>query len=122
MSLLKQDTIRKKQVDKILLKLEKELEFEIRGNKKYELKVIINSAIYGQQANSHQISGFYYLVFWKGYLEEKNTWKPSSIVKHFQKLISIFYKEYLKKPTATSQLLDSAPLMAKLMISIQEPK
>ncbi len=42
-----------------LSKSEKEL--EARNNKKYEVKVIINSAIYGKETNN-QISGLYYLV------------------------------------------------------------
>ena len=37
MSLLQQDIIRKKQVDKALPEPEKELEFEAGGNKKYEI-------------------------------------------------------------------------------------
>ena len=52
MSLLEQDNIRKKRVDKALPKLEKKLEFEIRGNKEYEVKAIINNVMYGQQANN----------------------------------------------------------------------
>ncbi len=51
MSLLEQDTTRKGQVDKALPKLEKEFEFEAGGNKEYEVEAIINSAVYGQQAN-----------------------------------------------------------------------
>ena len=45
-SLLEQDTIRKRRINQ--KSLEKELKFEARDNKKYEMKVIINSAIYGQ--------------------------------------------------------------------------
>ena len=46
MSLLEQDIIRKKQVDKPLPEPEKDLEFEAGGNKEYEVKTIINSIIY----------------------------------------------------------------------------
>ena len=52
MSLLKQDTIRKGRVDKALPEPEKELKFEIGDNKEYEVKAIIDSAVYGQQANN----------------------------------------------------------------------
>ena len=63
MSLLEQDTIRKKQIDKALPKLEKNLKFEAKSNKKYEIEVIIDSVVYGQQANdSDQIPGLYYFV------------------------------------------------------------
>ncbi len=61
-SLLEQDTTRKGRVDnKALPEPEKELEFEARGKKKYEVEVIIVSAVYGQQGND-QIPGLYYLV------------------------------------------------------------
>ena len=47
MSPLEQDTTRKGQVDKALSEPEKELEFEPGGNKRYKVKAIIESAIYG---------------------------------------------------------------------------
>ncbi len=34
--------------NKVLLEPEKELEFEERGDKEYEVKAIIDSAVYGQ--------------------------------------------------------------------------
>ncbi len=62
MSLLEEDITRKGQVDnKALPEPENELEFEAGGNKEYEVKAIINSAVYGQQAND-QMLGLYYLV------------------------------------------------------------
>ncbi len=64
MSLLEQDITRKRRVDKALPKSEKDVKFEARGNKEYEVKAIIDSAVYGQQANSNQMSGLYYLVLW----------------------------------------------------------
>ncbi len=108
-------------MDKALTKQEKDLKFETGGNKEYEVKAIINSAVYSQQANNNQISGFYYLVLWKGYPKEENTWEPSLAVIHLRKLISTFYKEHPEKPTVTSLLLDFAPPMARLMIP-KEPK
>ncbi len=40
---------------------EPEKEFEAGDNKEYEVKAIIDSAVYGQQANN-QMPGLYYLV------------------------------------------------------------
>ena len=56
--------MRKKWVDnKALLKPEKNVEFKVKINKKYEIKAIINSAVYSQQENdSNQMPSFYYLV------------------------------------------------------------
>ncbi len=119
MSLLEQDITRKRQVDNKALS-ESEKEFEVGDNKEYEIEVIIDSAIYGQQANN-QIPSLYYLVSWKSYLEEENTWEPSSIVIHLWKLISTFHKEHPEKPTATSLPLDSALRMARPTIP-KKPK
>ncbi len=121
-SLLEQDTIRKRRVDKVLPEPEKELEFVAGGNKEYEIKIIIDSTVCGQQANDiDQMSGLYYLVLYKGYLEKKNTWEPSSTVIHLRKLISTFHKEYLEKLTAISPSLDFAPSIARPLV-LKEPK
>ncbi len=60
-------------MDKALLEPEKDVEFEAGGNKEYKVKVIIDSIVYGQQANSDQMPGLYYVFLWKGYPEKKNT-------------------------------------------------
>ena len=52
-------------MDKALPKPEKELEFKAGVNKEYKVKVITDSAVYGQQAND-QTPDLYYLVLWKG--------------------------------------------------------
>ena len=65
----------------------------------------------------------YYLVLWKSYLEEENTWEPSSVVIHLQKLISTFYKKHPEKPTTIFPPLDSILLMARPMVlKKQQPK
>ncbi len=48
-------------MDKALPEPEKEFEFQARDNKEYKVKAIIDSAVYGQQAND-QMPGLYYLV------------------------------------------------------------
>ncbi len=122
-SLLEQDITRKRQVDKALSKSEKDVEFEVGDNKEYKVETIINRAVYGQQANSNQMLGLYYLVSWKGYLEEKNIWEPLLTVIYLRKLISTFHKEYPKKLTATSPSLNSALLIARPTIpKEQQPK
>ena len=114
MSLLEKDITRKRQVDKkALLEPKKDIKFEAKGNKEYKVKIIIDSAMYGQQANNNQIPGFYYLILWKGYSEEKNIWDPSLVVIHLWKLINTFYKKYLEKLTATFLPLYSFLSMAR---------
>ncbi len=51
---------------------ELEKEFEVGNNKKYQVKSIINSIVYGKKAES-QILSLYYLLLWKSYLEKKST-------------------------------------------------
>ena len=60
-------------LNKALIEPDKDMEFEARVDKEYEVEAIIYSAIYSQQANNNQKPGLYYLILWKGYLEEENT-------------------------------------------------
>ena len=71
-----------------------------------------DSAVYAKESAGHLL-GLYYLVSWKGYLEEENTWEPYSAVQHLRKLISSFYKDHSEKPTATSEAIDTTPPMAR---------
>ncbi len=96
-------------MDKALPEPEKDVKFELGGNKEYEVKTIIDSMVYGQQANNNQMPGFYYLILWKGYPEEENTWEPSSVVIHLEKSINTFHKEHQEKLIVISLPLDSAP-------------
>ena len=74
MSLLEQDTTRKGRVDD-----ETELD---AGNdsRKYEVEAIRDSTVYARESESGHLPGLYYLVSWKGYPEEENTWEPASAV------------------------------------------
>lgn len=76
MSLLEQDITKKRQVDKIMSKLE-----FVNGkskNSKYEIKTIWNSAVYAKQSETKAyLSNLYYLILWKEYSKKDNTWKPA---------------------------------------------
>ena len=111
-SLLKQDTTRKRRVDKNVMELD-------AGNKSEEYKVeaIRDSAVYAKDADGH-LPGLYYLVAWKGYPEEKNTWEPSLAVMHIRKMINTFHKGHPEKSTATSAPLDITPLMARPTVNL----
>ena len=106
-SLLEQDTTKKEQVD------EQVTELEAGDSEEYEVEAIRDSAVYASESESGQLPGLYYLVAWKGYPEEENTWEPLSAVQHLKKLISCFHKKHPEKPTATSPPINSAPPMAR---------
>ncbi len=109
MPLLEQDTTRKGRVDETTSRLE----FESDGDgKEYEVEAIRDNAVYARESEGH-LPGLYYLVSWKGYSEEENTWEPASTVIHLRKLINNFHRDHPEKPTATSLPIDSAPPMAR---------
>ena len=87
-------------------------EFEPGNNKHYEVEAIRDGAVYAKEADGHLLR-LYYLVTWKGYLKENNTWKPFSAVMYLRKMVNTFHKDYPEKPTVTWALLDSALPMAK---------
>lgn len=77
-----------------------------------------DSKVYANKSESHLL-GLYYLVSWKGYLEEENIWEPVLAIQHLWKLVTTFYKKHLKKPMATSLLINSALLMAKPIVRLR---
>lgn len=76
--------------------LEPKRKFEAKNNKKYKVKSIVNSMMYGKKVES-QLLSFYYLVLQKSYLNKKSNQKSSIVVIDLWKQINIFYKEYSKK-------------------------
>ena len=113
-SILEQNTTRKGWVDKEA----RQMEFNTSDNEsgEYEVEAIRNSAVYARESESGHLPDLYYLVSWKGYPEEENTWEPASAVQHLRKLISSFHKDHPDKPTTTFLAIDTAPLMARLTI------
>ena len=109
MSLLEKDTTRKERMDKRV----KQLDLEAGNSKKYKIEAIWDSAVYASKSKSDQLPGLYYLVAWKGYPKEENTWELSSAVQHLKKLINSFHKDHPEKPIATFPSINSAPPMAR---------
>ncbi len=92
------------------------IEFENDGNgKKYKIEVICDSAIYVRKSKGH-LSGLYYLVSWKSYLEEKITWEPTLAVLHLCKYINTFYCNHAEKQIANLPPINSDPPMARPIV------
>ncbi len=70
-SLLEQNTTKKRQVNNTLPESEK---FEAGDNKEFEIEAIIYSTVNGKKINN-QIPNLYYLVLWKGYPKKKASGK-----------------------------------------------
>ena len=76
MSLLKQDTTKMRRVDENATKPDA----SNNDSGEYKVEVIRDSAVYARKSVSGHLPGLYYLVFWKRYPEEENTWEPASAV------------------------------------------
>ena len=87
----------------------------------YKIETIWDSAVYARESKSGHLPGLYYLVSWKGYPEEENTWEPASAVQHLKKLISFFHKDHPNKPTVISPIIDTAPPMVRPTVTPTEP-
>ena len=87
-------------------------EFEAGDDKEYEVDGIRDSAVYARES-AGQLPGLYYLVSWKGYPEEENTWEPTLAIQHLQRLVTAYHKDNPKKPTVTFVPVDTAPSIAK---------
>ena len=87
----------------------------------YEVEAIRDSAVYARESESGHLPGLYYLVSWKRYPEEENTWEPASAVQHLRKLISSFHKDHPDKPTATLAVIDTALPMARPTVKPTKP-
>ncbi len=102
MSLLEQDSTKKRWVE-IAIELDKS------NSKEYKIEKIHDSEIYVKELNTgYHLLGLHYLVSWKDYSKKENTWKSVLVMLQLCKLISTFYRDYLKKPTVTSLSINSA--------------
>ena len=106
--LLEQDTTKKGQVNNTQL----DFEFKAGNGDKYKVDGIWNSAVYAKKS-AKQLLGLYYLVLWKNYLKEENTWEPALVIQHFQRLVTAYHKNNPKKPSSTFVPVDTALPMAR---------
>ena len=88
-------------------------ELDAGNSGEYKVEAIWDSVVYVRESTTGHLPGLYYLVSWKDYTEEENTWEPYLAIQHLRKLISLFYKEHLNKPITTSKAIHFAPPMAR---------
>ena len=70
MSLLKQNTTRKRRVDEEV----RQMEFDTGNDgEEYKVEAIWDSAVYTRESELGHLPGLYHLVSWKKYLEVENT-------------------------------------------------
>ena len=94
-----------------------QLEFEDNNEgEEYKVEAICDSAVYAKESESGQLPGLYYLISWKDFPEEENTWELASAIQHLRRLVNTFHKENPDKPTATSTPVDTAPPTARLTV------
>ena len=89
-----------------------DFKFKASNGKEYKVDGIQDSAVYTKES-AGQLPGLYYLVSWKGYSEEENTWEPASVIQHLQRLVTAYDKDNSEKPTATSVPVNTAPPIAR---------
>ena len=89
-----------------------DFKFEAGDDKEYEVDGIWDSAVYARKS-AGQLLGLYYLVLWKGYPEEENTWELAFAIQHLRRLVTAYHKDNLEKPTVTFLPVDTAPPMAR---------
>ena len=90
-----------------------DFKFKVSDNKEYKVDSIWDSAVYAKESATGQLPRLYYLVLWKGYPEEKNTWEPVLVIQHLRKLVTAYHKDNPEKPLATSASVNTAPSMAR---------
>lgn len=115
MLLLERDINKKRQVDEMTSKLEFD---EVGNGIEYKIEGICDNAVYARELEGHLTE-----LLLTGFVEmlprRKNTWEPALIMQYLQKFISIFHKEHLDKPIATSTLVNSVPLMARPIVKLE---
>ncbi|QRW26619.1 Retrotransposable element Tf2 protein [Rhizoctonia solani] len=69
----------------------------IEGEEEYKVKQIIDS--------KQQRGKWFYLIKWKGYGPEDNSWEPEELLEHSQEEIQCFNKSRLKKACDSAKSL-----------------
>ncbi|QRW23485.1 Reverse transcriptase (RNA-dependent DNA polymerase) [Rhizoctonia solani] len=86
-----------KKISSLILFPERPHPETIEGEEEYKVEQIIDS--------KRQQGKWFYLIKWKGYSPEDNSWKPEELLEHSQEEISCFNKSQLKKACDSAKSL-----------------
>ena len=111
--MLKLDITKKERMNDIQL----DFKFKIGNNEEYEVDSIWDSTVYAKKLIKNQLPGLYYLILWKSYSEEENTWEPASAIQHLWRLTITYHKNNSKKLIVTSLPIDMALQIAKPIVA-----
>lgn len=85
------------------------IELDNGNSKEYKVEAIHDIEIYIKELDKGYLLGFYYLISWKGYLEEEITLELALAIQDLRKLVTTFHRNHFEKLIATSLAIDSAP-------------
>ena len=85
---------------------------EVEGEVEYEVEEILDSKLVRGKLQ--------YLVKWKGYTDEHNSWEPETNVKHSKKLLTEFHKQNPSAPRRISTI-DFSTLRFHPMVTFTDP-
>lgn len=86
---------------------------EIEGELEYEVEEILDSRVYRRQ--------FQYLIKWKGYTAEHNSWEPVSNVGNAKDAISEFHRKHPSAPRRIQLMKQGMPLSQEEFAKLFKP-
>lgn len=95
--------------------MDKTIKLKKNNSKKYKVKTICDSKVYARESDNSHPQSLYYMILWKNYPKEENTWKSTLAMLHFYKIINTFYHDYPEKAIITFMPINSVLPIAKPM-------
>ena len=85
----------------------------INNQEEYEVETILDSRVSGRQ-------GLQYLVKWKGYGNEENSWEPVTNLKHSKELIAEFHRLHPQAPLNIARAFFSIPFRINPSLVVED--
>lgn len=88
-------------------------------SKEYKVEAIFNSTFYFKISENGHFPDLYYLILYKKFFQEENTWKPVFAIQHLSKFVNNFHKYYPKKFIVIFPLIYLILLTARLTVRLE---